>query len=105
MASISPKLYLLRLGNTRLFKIGVSTRPVTRLAQIANERHPVEIVAVWPGLAGMERDLHRRFAHVRVRGEDLPESGCTEWFRLSHEDVQVIRTECALARMRLECRK
>jgi len=105
--STSIKLYLLRLGQTRLYKIGVSSRPVSRLSQIATGRYTgqVEIVGVWPGLASLERELHRKFAHVRVSREDVPESGCTEWFRLSRADVETIRTECALARMKSECRR
>ncbi len=93
-------LYLLRLGKTNRYKIGVSRRPCTRREQVANGKHTVEIVGVWPNLAHLERTLHRRFAATRLNPADMPTSGGTEWFTLTAADVEEIRTECALERMK-----
>ena len=98
------KLYLLRLGLTDLYKIGISGKPCSRLDNIASGKFwgQVQIVGVWPGCAGMERNLHRRYAGQRAAPEGVPASGRTEWFKLTREDVQAIRTHCALARMQAE---
>lgn len=96
-----PKLYLLRLGKTDCYKIGISAKPCSRLNQIASGPHSgaVEIVGVFVGCSSLERVFHRKFSHKRG-AEGVPASGRTEWFRLSREDVEHIRTECRLWQMR-----
>jgi len=60
-------------GGDNLIKIGVSRAPATRFSSLLTAS-PVELelLLVMPGTRRQEQDLHRRFAHARVRGE---------WFR------------------------
>ncbi len=97
-----PKLYLLRLGKTDCYKIGISSRPCQRLSTITcgRFRGKVEIVGVFVGCSGLERQFHRKFSSQRQEPNGMPVSGKTEWFRLSREDVNLIRTECRLWQMK-----
>ena len=49
-------LYLLRLGKTNHYKIGISRSPCERLAQVCGGKYAVEIVGVWPDLSHMENN-------------------------------------------------
>lgn len=51
-------------------KIGMADSVSARLAQLqTGSPWPLRLLGVVPGGAVEERDLHRRFAHLRLRGE------------------------------------
>lgn len=56
-----------------LIKIGISRKPDARIAGLsAGCPFPVKIIAQIPGTYAVEKNLHRKFSEIRVRGE---------WFR------------------------
>ena len=61
--------YVLEYGAAKVLKIGKAVYYAERLAQLRN-MSPIEpnVVCVLEGLAH-ERIMHKRFAHLRVRGE------------------------------------
>jgi len=67
-------------------KIGVSVDPWGRLSSLQTAHHErLEMLAIMPGEAADEREIHQRFARLRVTGE---------WFRDSQElreFVQLVR--------------
>lgn len=69
---MADRVYLIRCQD--FVKIGFSNGTRTRLStlQMGNP-HELKIIAVLPGGEEMEKDLHRRFAEHRHRGE---------WFRI-----------------------
>lgn len=77
-------VYLMRMGKTDIYKIGMSSSPERRLKEI--KRTPVvmpdEITLSWywrtPHMNLSEAMLHERFSAARLNGE---------WFRLSSENL------------------
>ena len=76
-------VYLFRAENA-LYKIGISSNPVGRLATMTTG--PIAIELAWchqfENAKSIERALHKRFADKRVRGE---------WFALEPADVTYIQ--------------
>ncbi len=65
------------MASRGLIKIGFSRSPQERAKQLAYKGFkPIEIVGVMLSRCGLERELHFRFAHLRVQGE---------WFTPSDE--------------------
>ncbi len=53
-----------------LVKIGISEDPAVRLVALqANTPHRLSLLGVVPGGAEKEKELHKQFANLRVRGE------------------------------------
>ncbi len=67
--------YAMQIVGADYVKIGRSNNPTTRLSSIQNGS-PFEIRIIWSTPGDIERQLHDRFAHLRIRGE---------WFRLTSE--------------------
>jgi hypothetical protein len=66
------EVYFVRAKVTGLIKIGVSGDALARLAELRRGcPDELELLAVQPCFEGgiLERQLHRQFAHLRVRGE------------------------------------
>ena len=75
-------VYFARSGDA--IKIGTSTNVRKRIKALATGTPlPPELVAVMAGGAWREKELHRRFAHLRVTGE---------WFRAGVELMEFIAT-------------
>jgi len=70
-------VYFMRLGD--LIKIGYTTNLRQRVSSI----NPEEVLATEPGGRARERELHKRFAALRVHGE---------WFRHEGELAEYIST-------------
>jgi hypothetical protein len=65
-------------------KIGYARNPAARLAELQTGSDArLEIIATLPGGQVVERALHVRFAHLRLRGE---------WFRYSGDLAAFIRS-------------
>ena len=80
-------VYFIRCENT--VKIGTTAKPIgLRHAslQAANPRRLVLLKTLCGG-RDLEQHLHRRFAHLRIRGE---------WFHFNEEVVQFLSTESKL---------
>ncbi len=77
-------VYLLQAENG-LYKIGRSSSPKIRISAITKAVAPFEIKTIhtawYPDYYAAETELHKRFAHLRKRGE---------WFALSPEDVMAV---------------
>src|SRR5262249_28776400 len=72
--AMSGYLYFIQSGDAEgPVKIGFATDPVRRFHNIqASSPNPVRLLATIPGDSSAGKDLHRRFADLRGRGE---------WFR------------------------
>jgi len=79
-------IYFLKNPETGLVKIGYSARHTTRIREITNSEG-VQLVGigVLAGDLSSEKELHRRFAHLRCHGE---------WFRYEN-DLEAFITENA----------
>lgn len=80
-------LYVIQLGDTDHYKIGVSRDPVIRLNQLQTKCPiPLKILCLWFGhdYEFFEKALHFQFSHKRIKGE---------WFRLQPKDIlQILQT-------------
>lgn len=78
-------IYFIRDESTKLIKIGTSIRLGVRLAQL-KIKYPgsLRVLAVIPGSYADESALHRRFAHLRIKGE---------WFKPKVDLLKLIATE------------
>lgn len=75
-------VYFIRSGEA--VKIGVSINVPLRTTVLATgSPWPVDLLAVMPGDRAAEKRLHRRFAHLRLKGE---------WFRAEPELLDFIAT-------------
>lgn len=81
-APLSKYVYLFKCGE--FYKIGRSNRPYNRRKALDVFAHPIEVICIINAGNGqrVEQELHRKYAHGRVRGE---------WFRLTSEEVHEIR--------------
>lgn len=63
-------LYFIREGRRGPIKIGYAIDPKTRLIRLQTGTHRDLTLIAWvPGSQKDERDWHRRFSHLRIRGE------------------------------------
>lgn len=81
-------VYAVRSGD--FIKIGTTTDMPNRMLGLqCGNPIALSIVATWPGDVRNEADAHRRFAHLRVRGE---------WFSLT-ADLLAFIEECAACKV------
>ena len=74
-------LYLMVNTDTSLIKIGRSNNPVYRERTLHSQEPNIHLVAIWCCAKDIEKQLHVKFNHKRVRGE---------WFRLTIPDLSEI---------------
>lgn len=74
-------LYIMKCKNTGHYKIGISANPKARESTLQSEKPSIRMVGQWDQLAGMERELHQKYAEQRIRGE---------WFDLTPAQVRFI---------------
>lgn len=68
-------VYVIHATGTNRIKLGFSTKPQERLAQLQTASpFPLQMLACWPGSQERERRLHRHLAQFRQVGE---------WFEVS----------------------
>lgn len=82
-------VYLMTDARTGFVKIGRSDMPRFREKTLQAEVPLVEIREAWYVNAGAERLLHRKYSHLRLRGE---------WFRLDYEEIYEIEAMFADAK-------
>lgn len=71
--SPAPESYVYMIYSAGLIKIGTSRDPIARATGLRNmSAHPVSLIWIGVGDTELERELHKRFAGSRERGE---------WFR------------------------
>jgi hypothetical protein len=79
-------IYFIRPKAGGRIKIGTTIRLSERLKQLAWESgEELDVLAVADGSHSEERNLHRRFAHLRIVGE---------WFEAGEDLLGFIVTEC-----------
>lgn len=78
-----PHVYFIQQGDSGAVKIGCSKSPAQRLAGLqTGHSEKLHLLACAVGSQGKERDLHERFAHLRLSGE---------WFRPGEDLMTYIR--------------
>src|SRR6266481_301165 len=80
---LSGLIYFFRSGE--LIKIGWSKEPASRLRELSTGNPNLELVATMEGNRKSETELHRRFSHLRHKGE---------WFRFDDEIKDFIKAIC-----------
>lgn len=82
-ATRTSSVYFILDAPSRAIKIGWADHPPHRLNELQpGNPHELRIIGTIPGGASREGKLHRRFAHLRIRGE---------WFRADSELMAFIR--------------
>ena len=74
-------VYLMVNTDTALIKIGKSIDPVYREKTLHSKEPSVHLIALWCCGKQVEKELHAKFSHRRVRGE---------WFRLTIPDLTAL---------------
>lgn len=80
----SPELlyFMLMDGPEKFVKIGIASDITTRLSNLqAASPYPISLMKMVDGAWHLEKSLHKRFAHLHVRGE---------WFRLADDLEELI---------------
>lgn len=75
-------VYIMYDENTGYFKIGRSLNPTKRERTLQSEKASIKLIATYPAKSSDEGILHKKFEHLRVRGE---------WFDLSDLQIAQIR--------------
>lgn len=76
-------IYLIKNNRNGLYKIGRSKTPSIRESTLQSEEPDISMILSFAGTSQLEKELHKRFADKRVRGE---------WFELSGIDIEIIKT-------------
>lgn len=74
-------VYLMVNTDTSLIKIGTSKNPLYRERTLQSQEPVVHLIAKWNCSKEIEKRLHERYKHKRIRGE---------WFRLDLNDLKEI---------------
>lgn len=78
---ISEYVYLMVNTDTSLLKIGTSKNPTYREKTLHSQEPVIHLIAKWNCSKEIEKSLHEKYKHKRVRGE---------WFRLDLNDLKEI---------------
>ena len=76
------KVYLMYDFHTDLTKIGYSKNPKIRERTLQSEKPDIILLTYWIADKQVEKELHKKYVHKRVRGE---------WFNLTFQDYQEIK--------------
>jgi hypothetical protein len=80
--SKTKKIYLILDSKNNLIKIGQSFYPKTREKTLHGISPAWDLITTWIAPIQVERDLHKKFSHKRMRGE---------WFELNFQDLKDIK--------------
>lgn len=81
-------IYFIQAGNNGPIKIGIASKPETRLKNLQTAHFDeLTIRGVMPGDKEVEKELHDRFSSYHMRGE---------WFQNAKEIDEFILTNCSL---------
>lgn len=80
--SKTKKVYLILDSKNNLIKIGQSFNPKVRERTLQGESPKWDIITTWIAPAFVEKELHEKYKHKRIRGE---------WFKLIFNDLEEIR--------------
>lgn len=70
LPTVQEYVYVIHAAGTNRIKLGFSTKPQERLAQLQTASpFPLQMLACWPGSIERERRLHRYLAEFRQVGE------------------------------------
>lgn len=77
------RVYVIEMGDTGIYKIGLSCSPAQRFLNL-NLPYPIKVICIirTPDAAKLEHKMHAKFKSKRMRNE---------WFRLSEDDLSLIR--------------
>lgn len=67
-------VYLIYSQSNGYFKIGYSKNPIKREQTLQAEEPDISLLKIWEGDRALEKSLHQKYSHLRVRGE---------WFELT----------------------
>jgi len=81
--SVREFVYLMINTDTSLIKIGTSQNPTYRERTLHSQEPVVHLIAKWNCSKELEKSLHEKYKHKRIRGE---------WFRLNLNDLKEIET-------------
>jgi len=88
-------VYLIRLGDTDVYKIGFSKNPKNRIKYLQTA-NPYELVLVESYLSSranvLEKTLHRRFGSHKVDENEYKLKG--EFFKLDNDTVKKFKETC-----------
>ncbi|NRF60890.1 GIY-YIG nuclease family protein [Vibrio coralliilyticus] len=75
-------VYLIKAVDSKIYKIGATTELDKRIKALQNFHHErLELIASGKGGKKLEKELHKQFAHLQVKGE---------WFKLSDKELDEI---------------
>lgn len=75
-------VYLIHSNSNGYFKIGYSKNPLKRERTLQAEEPDISVLKIWEGDGAFEKLLHKKYDHLRVRGE---------WFRLTFQELWELR--------------
>ncbi|MGB0431639.1 MAG: GIY-YIG nuclease family protein [Bacteroidia bacterium] len=80
---VKPKLFIYLMKNFQngYFKIGESNNPEYREKTLQAQEPDIKLIEAWLAPSRVEKELHKKFADKRLRGE---------WFNLNENDVEEI---------------
>jgi hypothetical protein len=76
------KIYLMVDNTTGFIKIGKSKNPKYREGTLQSKQPETHLIATWSAPVSIEKELHRKYASFRKRGE---------WFKLSFKELDEIK--------------
>lgn len=71
-------VYLIHSQSNGYFKIGYSKNPLKREKTLQAEEPDISLLKIWEGDGALEKSLHQKYSHLRVRGE---------WFELTIREL------------------
>lgn len=76
------KIYLMVDNSNGYIKIGKSKNPKYREGTLQSKKPETHLISIWTAPASIEKELHKKYASKRKRGE---------WFQLSFKDLDEIK--------------
>jgi hypothetical protein len=97
------KLYLLKIPELNVYKIGLSENPRKRVKQLqTGSPYKLEIIKVITTQhpSKLEKNLHYRFSHFKIDENIYNLTG--EWFNIPIQDVNKFKETCSQVENNLE---
>lgn len=82
MLGTGPCVYFVEAVGTNRIKIGITKNINSRLSSLeCNSPYKLNLIYAFPGYISKEKEIHKRFEHLRIKGE---------WFKYTNEVKQYI---------------